>query len=1096
MVSAWNEKVSIPTYAIGNPEKYPMFFEKRVYQGSSGAVYPYPVIEKITDQKEDRFYNALFIENEFLKVMILPELGGRVQMVWDKIRERHVVYYNSVIKPALVGLTGPWISGGIEFNWPQHHRPGTFLPVDYKIDKNEDGSYTIWVIETERMTYQKSMAGFTLHSGKAYLEVKVRLFNGTPFPQSFLWWANPAVAVNDEYQSVFPPDVSAVYDHGKRDVSTFPVATGVYYKTDYSEGVDISRYRNIPVPTSYMAVNSKYDFVGGYEHDNQVGMIHLANHRISPGKKLWTWGNSDFGRIWNKNLTDDDGPYLELMAGVYTDNQPDFSWLRPYEEKSFSQFFIPYHQLGLIKNASKDVLLNLEISDGSAEIRIQSTSFMEGVKVVLEGKFEEICNLSPKSVLLRKVLIGPADLSSLCLRIYSKEGALLLEYTPENNQKHKVPEPAKAAGKPEQISNSEELYFTGLHLEQYRHASLDPTAYYKQALQLDANDFRNNNALGLWLLRRGKFCEAENSFNRAVASLSRFNPNPATGEAYYNLGLSLLFQYRCKEAYNAFYKATWSADIQDAAWFQSAAISSVEGRYAEALTEVEKSLSRNNRNQKAKAFRIMLLRRLGMTAQALELAQASIKSEDFDIVCYYEKYLLSGEKEIWEKLLKGEGFQMQNLEQVAYDYYACGFYSDAINILQQCLNHGHENPIIWYTIAWLLWLTGKDIGFTLEKAFNLSPDYCFPNRIESLLALEKAVQMNERDYNAHYYLGNLWYDKRQYDIAINHWEKAISLSRHFPAALRNLAVAVFNKLKQPGRALELMEAAFASDSESARLLYELDQLKKILSVSPSERLGHLKIYYPLIIQRDDLYLELITLYSLTGKYDMAADLLEKRRFHPWEGGEGKVIQQYKQCRLENVLCFIKDKQFIDAINLLNQCLVLPENLGEGKLPLPQDQEVFYLMGVCYDALGRHDEAIIYWHKATEGDHTLCEAVFYNDLQPDRIFYQAKAWQKLGEHEKAIQLFDSLTRHGMQQQLADVSIDYFAVSLPNMLIWDTDLHKSNQVNCLYLLGLGQLGSGNLTEATGILKQALEIDPGHQGVRLHLNLASIYALNTVN
>jgi tetratricopeptide (TPR) repeat protein len=228
---------------------------------------------------------------------------------------------------------------------------------------------------------------------------------------------------------------------------------------------------------------------------------------------------------------------------------------------------------------------------------------------------------------------------------------------------------------------------------------------------------------------------------------------------------------------------------------------------------------------------------------------------------------------------------------------------------------------------------------------------------------------------------------------------------------------------------------------------------------------------------------------------MAAYLIEKRRFHPWEGGEGKVIRQYKLCRLEKALCFIKDNHYADAINLLNQCLVLPENLGEGKLPLPQDQEVFYFLGVCHYLLDENDKAISYWHNATEGDHILSEAVFYNDLQPDRIFYQAKAWQKLGEYEKAIQLFDSLIRHGIKQQFADVSIDYFAVSLPNMLIWDIDHYKSNQVNCLYLQGLGQFGLGNLTEATGILKQALVIDPNHQGVRLHLNLLSMHTLNSV-
>src|SRR5690349_9904748 len=165
------EKVLIPTYRVGKPEKNPMFLEKRVYQGSSGVVYPHPVIEKIEDEKHDEEYLAVFLENEYLKIMILPGLGGRIQRGYDKIRQRDFVYYNQVIKPALVGLAGPWISGGIEFNWPQHHRPSTFSPVDYTIEENEDGSKTVWVNETELMFRTKGMAGFTLYPGKAYMEI-------------------------------------------------------------------------------------------------------------------------------------------------------------------------------------------------------------------------------------------------------------------------------------------------------------------------------------------------------------------------------------------------------------------------------------------------------------------------------------------------------------------------------------------------------------------------------------------------------------------------------------------------------------------------------------------------------------------------------------------------------------------------------------------------------------------------------------------------------------------------------------------------------------------------------------------------------------
>ena len=351
-VSLRQERVTIPTYEIAEYDKNPMFLEKRVYQGSSGRVYPHPVCEGVADVKTDREYNAIFLENDYIMVMILPEIGGKIQRLYDKTNGYDAVYYNEVIKPALVGLAGPWISGGIEFNWPQHHRPSTFDPVDYTIEEHDDGSVTVWVGETEKMFHTKGMAGFTVYPDKAYFEIKGQVYNPTDRPQTFLWWANPAVAVNDDTQSIFPPDVNAVMDHGKRDVSAFPIADGVYYKVDYSPGTDISRYKNIPVPTSYMAYHSDFNFIGNYDYGKNAGLLHIADHHISPGKKQWTWGCGDFGKAWDRNLTDENGPYIELMTGVFTDNQPDFTYLKPYEEKTFVQYFMPYKSAGAVKNAS------------------------------------------------------------------------------------------------------------------------------------------------------------------------------------------------------------------------------------------------------------------------------------------------------------------------------------------------------------------------------------------------------------------------------------------------------------------------------------------------------------------------------------------------------------------------------------------------------------------------------------------------------------------------------------------------------------------------------------------------------------------------
>lgn len=193
VVKVWKETLTLPTWTTGNEDANPMFLEKRVYQGSSGAVYPYGVIDTLTGEREMRDYQAVWMENDFIRIMLLPELGGRIHRAYDKVKQRDFVYYNEVVKPALVGLLGPWISGGIEFNWPQHHRPTTFMPVDFTITQGEQGEQTVWMGEVEPMRGLQLMAGFTLYPDRALVEITGKVFNGNATPRHFLWWSNPAV---------------------------------------------------------------------------------------------------------------------------------------------------------------------------------------------------------------------------------------------------------------------------------------------------------------------------------------------------------------------------------------------------------------------------------------------------------------------------------------------------------------------------------------------------------------------------------------------------------------------------------------------------------------------------------------------------------------------------------------------------------------------------------------------------------------------------------------------------------------------------------------------------------------------------------------
>lgn len=1087
-VRIWEEQVVIPTYEVGEPDKNPMFLEKRVYQGSSGKVYPYSTTEKISHEKKDKVWNAVYLENEYLKIMILPELGGRIQRAYDKTNEYDFVYYNHVIKPALVGLAGPWISGGIEFNWPQHHRPTTYMPVDYLIQENEDGSKTLLVHDVDQMYGTKGIAAFTLYPGKAYIEIRGQLYNRTAMPQTFLWWANPAVPVNDYTQSIFPPDVHSVYDHGKRDVSRFPIAKGVYYKHDYSEGVDISRYKNIPVPTSYMAETSKYDFVGGYDYQKEAGLLHVADHHFSPGKKQWTWGCGDFGKAWDRNLTDEDGPYIELMTGVYTENQPDFTWLKPFEEKTFKQYFMPYKKVGAVKNATIYATLGAEIQKDSISITVYGTEKYENAEVIVENAGKEIFRekvvLSPVDIFETKLATEVEKKPDVRIAVYA-EGRLLVEYQPEEETIPELGKPAEAAKEPEEIMTNEELLFTALHIEQHRHATYLPDPYYLEGLKRDPGDSRINNAYGMLLFRRGNFEEAEKHFRAAVKRLTWRSPNPYDSEPYYNLGLALYFQEKTDEAYDAFYKATWSNEQQEMAFYYLAAIEAGRENFASALELVEKGLVKNAHNIKARGLKTVILRKLGRIEEAKIWILENLELDPFDYVSRFELANLSDHPDsILTEMNRLMRDFHENYLQTARDYAEAKCYEEAVSILNECTK---EQPMLSYYKAFYLGKMGKDVEKVEEyrKAEAASPLYCFPNKLEDIAVLNKALEVNPQGAKAYYYLGNLYYDKLQFEKATVLWEKSVELDSEFPTVHRNLALAYFNKQNDAKKAKEQLEKAFALDETDTRVFLELDQLYKKMETPFEVRLANYEKHRAIIAERDDAMLEFVTLYNLLGMHEKAFETIMGHTFRPWEGAEGRISGQYKIALTELAKEAMKAKEYERAEALFEKALEYPWNLGEGKLEGTKDNNIYYSLGVVKEILGK-EEAKTCFEKAELGVDEPAGVMYYYDQPADMILYKGFANRKLGNTKAAFACFNKLMDYGERHLYDEMKNDYFAVSLPDFLIFEDDMNRKNKAHCHYLMGLANMGLGEKEEAVRQFEKALTYDYNHQNCRIYLKM----------
>ena len=1071
-VRCTEELVTIPTYPVQEPDANPMFFESRVYQGSSGKVYPNPFTDRVSLEKKEVVYRAVFLENEYIQLMILPEIGGRIHAGLDKTNQYDFFYRQHVIKPALVGLLGPWISGGVEFNWPQHHRPSTYMPVHYSVEEEPDGSRTVWLSEHDPMLRMKGMVGIRLTPGKAIIEARVRLYNRTPLPQTFLWWANVGVRVHDHYQAFFPPDVTFVADHAKRAVSSFPIARNEYYGVDYRPGTDITWYKNIPVPTSYMVTQSKYDFCGGYDHQREAGLIHTSNRFIAPGKKLWTWGNAEFGYAWDRNLTDEDGPYVELMAGAFTDNQPDFSWVQPYETKTFSQYWYPIQKIGPAKNANTEAAVNLAILDDGVHIGVCLTSPRQ-VRLLLtrkaEALFEEMVEIAPGQPFMARV-DNPSGAKDDEYRfvVSDADGNEIISYQPEVLNERELPNPAKEPMGPAEIDSTEELYLTGLHLEQYRHATRDPELYYREGLERDPDDARLNNALGLRRLRQGRLADAEQHFARAVSRLTIMNPNPYDGEAFYNLGLSQMYQGKLDSAYEAFHKSVWNYAWRSAGNYALACISTAHKQYALALKQVEEALLTNADNLKALSLRAALYRLTGNDDEARQTIREGLALDPLDYRMLAEQFLLTrNNADLAEFSVRLEN-DVQTLLDVTFDLAWSGLYADALELLDGCIrNAGIDYPVALYSASWLASLLNResDAAELALRAEAASPQFCFPARLEEMIVLEFAVRRDPKAARAHYYLGNLYYDKRRYQEAIGHWRNAVELDGTLSIPFRNLGIAEFNVLNDPGKAMQMYQRAFASNPEDARVLYEWDQLKKRTGLaSPRDRLRFLDLHQHLVARRDDLTVEYVTLLNQSGEWRAALDHLAGRRFSPWEGGEGLVSAQFVFAHRALGQGALVAGKPADALAHFEMARRYPENLGEGKHLLTLERDLDYYSGLAAQQMGDQDLARRYWESAAA---PLRNVGFHS-------YFRAQSARALDREDEACSIFSELLTFASDQLETEPKIDYFATSLPNLLLFDDDLRARNRLDAELLIGLAEHGLGETQKAISLLEKIAKED----------------------
>lgn len=1069
----------IPTYPVGAPEKNPLFFEKRVYQGSSGKVYPVPFIDKVFDEPKPVSYQSARLENEFVRLVMLPEIGGRIFLGQDKTNKDHDFFYRQdVIKPALVGLAGPWISGGVEFNWPQHHRPGTFMPADVFIEEEDDGARTVWMSEHDPLNRLKGMHGIRLRPGSSLIELRGRLYNRTPLTQTFLWWANVAAMVHDQYQSFFPPDVRYVADHAVRAMSSFPEAMNPYYGVDYQNrpgANDLSWYRNIPVPTSYMVCQTQSDFFGGYDFKANGGFVHVANRHIAPGKKQWTWGNHEFGWAWDRELTDANGPYVELMAGVYTDNQPDFSYLTPYETKTFSQFWWPIQGIGPVQQATAQVALRMVVREDrvidlgicvSQAVKNARLVVMRGVEVVLEKTFSLVPGKCWKHAEVKFAGENPAELMAT---VFDEDGERLLGYRPvDEGSIRRDREVATEPPAPEEMTSSDELYLTGEHLELYRHSTRSPELYWNEALRRDPGDARSNIGMGRRALRQGRLEDAGRHFRAAISRLTRRHPNPETSEAHYFLGLTLVCQGALDDAYGVLYKATWNQAWRAPAFYQIACLDCRKYDFDKALEHLEEALATNSDHTKAMVLQAVIARHTEDFDAARELLQDVLALDPLDHWARYEGTFCGlVSKQEFPGASRNDA---QTILDLAFEYSDAGFTEDAAKLIERHLawpgspvavpNPSSRTPMCRYVLAWL-----KNDRRQLAAARKQPADYFFPSRIHEQLVLEWALEQPGGDPLAAYALGNYYYDLRRHEDAIRVWKLAVDASAEIATVFRNLGIAEWNVRRDDDAARAHYIRAMELDPGDPRLVSEYDQLRAKLNDPVADRLAFLEDKIALVLERDDCTVALATLHNLSGQPEKALELLTSRRFHPWEGGEGSVLRQFTHAHILLGRKALAAGDPATALSHFSGAMDTPASLGEAYHLLQAKADVNYWTGMAMKALGRDDEAESHFAACAgeAGDFTGMAVVDHSPLS----YYRGLALRELGRGGEAHAVFESMKSFAQGKLGETARIDYFATSLPNLLVFHEDLQAQWDSEFHLLVALACHGVGDAAGARSAL-----------------------------
>lgn len=1041
----WEAPLVIPTYELGPADPDPALLES----GGDRPIYPYPKLDSLTNQRREKTYRAIYLENEYLKVTVLPELGGHLYAIFDKTANREVLYTNHVVKYGIVGIRGAWMSGGIEWNFPDGHTVTTVSPIDYVMRTDEDGSASVTVGDTERVQRMQWAVTIRLRPGRKVVETEVTLNNRRNVPGRYWYWATAAAHATDDLRFVYP--MREAYPHAYWPIFSFPI----------ENGVDVGTYRDVPNALSLFARNSKRDFMSVYYEKSDWGVVHVADHREVPGKKTWTWGNDDAGRIWIEKLTDNDGQYVEFQAGRY-ETQMEHEFLAPHRVEHFVENWYPVNGLGGgLSEATADAALRVTRNGGQLQVAANVNAVFENASLTVDAGGQTIANkqanLNPTDAFHASFDV-PASLDGqpVTVRLADKAGRELIHYrtdTPiDGNPDFRpatrpIPDPAVAG-------SAEQAYVQGMAADK---KSNEPAARaaYTEALRRDPGFAPAHVALGLSFFRSGEYDQAA---DHLTAALHRNRDN---GDAHYYLGLTRRAQHQYLAAADELQWAVRSGYRESAARYVLGEMALELGHTQKAVEHLSQAVLLDPRDLKARTVLAMAERVAGKLDEAQRNVDAVVREMPIDYLALSEQNLIyqargkeveagKAHQQLW-RLLEREP---DSVLELAFDYAAAGRIGETIDVLDEAVRQSGTYPMLHYALGYFCETQKNDARAANEYRLGAKgdPAYVSPHRVEEIAILRDAVEKNPNDGRAFYYLGNVLASKERIAEALEAWRAAVRLDAGNAVAHRNLALA-FTKSGQKEQAIAEYERAIQAAPEDSHLYLELGE------ILPADRAIALFERTPEKVRsRSSIVQAMAAALVDAGRYSDAAGMLEKTQFVSGEG-ERSVLETFRKAHLGLAREYQQAGRHAQAADEFLRATEYPRNLGVGR-PAMQSQAADYVAAAReLEAIGEVQQAAPLWKQAA--DEPLKSPTDPGEPWSENYYFKAVALDHLDRKDQAYTLYARLA----------------ALSDDQKMLADEPDPPHGAIRYL-LAGLGLKALGHADEARAALDRALALDPQNE------------------